>query len=93
MYIRTPILSGELEEKEADKGMRPWPAKWGIRILSSLKRKEESVPRRKFVTVSNVSEFRKLVTKKHRLISTKKLVPSMEAVLGRFAGSIWNSAS
>lgn len=90
MYIRTPILSGEVEEKETDKGRRAWPAKWGIRILSSLKRKEESAPRRKSVTVSNVSEFRKSVTKKHHLISTKKLVSSMEAVL---AGSIWNSAS
>ena len=84
MYLRTLIL----------KEMQAWQRRWEIRILSSLK-EVENIPRRKLVTVSDVSEFRKFMTEKYHLISTttKKLVSSVKAVLGRFAGSFWNSDS
>lgn len=50
--------------------------------------KEERVLEGSQPPVSHVPEFRKLMTKKHHLISTTKLVSLMKAVLGRFAGSI-----
>ena len=77
MYLSTLVL----------KEMQAWPMKWEIRILSSLERGREHSQKEVSDSVKCVREFRKFRTEKCHLISTKKLVTSVKAVLAGLQGA------